>query len=161
VRDATAKYTCFVDDDDVLPPYYVERVLPLLADDVDYIGWRMQCFIQNVQLAPTFHSLRYELWYEDAAGHYRDISHLNPMRREIAVQGNFCKGGWPEDLNWSKQLRGLLHTEHFIDDIMYFYYDMPAHSVAGAQGTPPIEPGTYARPEIDHPYFSWHPLSDS
>lgn len=159
MEHTASAYTSFVDDDDVLPPYYVERVLPLL-DGVDYIGWRMQCILNGAELAPTYHSLEYTGWYSDNNGHYRDISHLNPVRRELAmaharfrppVQG-------AEDSDWSSQLRGHLKTQHMIGECMYYYHASDADTTwAGAGSVPP--PGTYTRPEFDSPYFSWHPAS--
>src|SRR6266403_1909804 len=52
-----------------------------------------------------------------------DISHLNPIRRELALQAKMS-GGFGEDERWSTQLRnlGIVKTEHYIPEVMYFYF---------------------------------------
>jgi hypothetical protein len=132
---ATGTYVSFVDDDDEVPPYYVSAVLPLLDGTVDYIGWRMQCYIDGVAAKPTIHSLRYSGWHDDEDGYYRDITHLNPVRRQLALLGDF-RTAWPEDSTWVASLRGHVRTEAFIDRPMYLYRYSSSDSV---QDTGPVE----------------------
>ena len=162
VDDARGEYISFVDDDDRLPDYYVSRVLPLL-DGVDYIGWRMQCYEHGRPLNPTFHSLQYSRWFETPDAYYRDISHLNPVRRELAA--DFRCERPPEDVDWVIRMRGRLTTEHFIDDVMYHYYQSAADSSWRA-GREPVWGGdtdlltTPLVHRFDHiPGFRWHPGS--
>src|ERR1019366_10063498 len=82
---SNALYTNFVDDDDLVAPDYVARILPLL-DGVDYVGFRLSLYNDGRPQSPTFHSLKYPNWFANATGLYRDISHVNPMRRELAVK---------------------------------------------------------------------------
>lgn len=122
IDHAVGQYVNFIDDDDVVAPDYVATILPLL-DGVDYVGFRLQQFTDGVKVKPTTHSLRYSNWSEDRDGYYRDISHMNPMRRELARQARMS-GGVGEDHRWSNALRSLniLKSEHFIDRVMYFYH---------------------------------------
>jgi hypothetical protein len=120
---STADYINFVDDDDLVAPDYVARILPLL-DGVDYIGFRLQCYVDGTPLPkPTYHSLLCGSWFETPYGYHRDISHLNPMRRELALAKPMW-GGFAEDSRWANDLRtiGTVRTEHFIEDTMYHYY---------------------------------------
>lgn len=154
LNSAEADYVCFIDDDDEVPPYYVDRVLPLL-DGVDYIGWRMQAYINGHAMAPTYHSLRYTTWYQDGLGHYRDISHLNPVRRSLTEGTSFCADPenvvTHEDLSWTTQMRGRLHTEHYIGDVMYYYrYDQNDSIQHGT----PIAAG-HERLEVPSKYFTY------
>lgn len=121
-REATGEYINFIDDDDVVPADYVEKILPLL-DGVDYIGFRVQCFVDGVPFSKTFHSLQHAGWFSDAEFYYRDISHINPMLRKLALQSSM-EGGFAEDQRWGDALRKLkiVRTEHYIDDVMYLYY---------------------------------------
>lgn len=122
LEEAVGDYVSFVDDDDLVSPNYVSSILPLLGD-VDYVGFQLQLFIDGRAEKPTYHSLEYEEWYEDSEGFYRDISHLNPIKREIALQVPMS-GNLGEDSRWASGLRNkqLVKTEKYIDDIMYFYY---------------------------------------
>ena len=121
-EEAAGEYSSFVDDDDLVAPDYVSRILPLL-DGVDYIGWELQCFIDGHALVPTYHSLRFGGWHEDGKGYYRDLSHVNPIRRELALMMPMS-GAWGEDKRWADGLRekGVVKTEHYIDAVMYYYY---------------------------------------
>lgn len=153
---ADSEYISFVDDDDLLPDYYVKRVLPLL-DGVDQVGWRMQAYWDGRELPPTFHSLKYGRWSEDGNGYYRDVTHLNPVRTELAKRADFLNTQPPEDVAWVDQLRPHIKTEHYIEECMYYYHF--------TQDNSKWHPGsvehhvTYHRPVIDSPWFEWHPAS--
>ena len=117
------EYIAFVDDDDTVAEDYISSILPLL-DGVDYIGFNVQCSIDGVPLKNvTRHTLSAEGWYEDESGHWRDISHLNPMRRDLALLEPF-EGGHGEDVRWADRMRkrGVVKTEHYIPKVLYNYF---------------------------------------
>lgn len=157
VEYADSEYMSFVDDDDLVPDYYVSKVLPLL-DGVDQVGWRMQCYWDGRELAPTFHSLRYGRWFEDASGYYRDVTHLNPVRTDLALRADFRNTTPPEDVAWVDQMRTNIKTEHYIEECMYFYHFSQAGS-KWAPGSAVQHHVTYHRPVIDSSSFVWHPDS--
>lgn len=157
VDEADGTFVSFIDDDDLVAATYVQRILPLLASPIDYVGFRLQCYVDGVPLKPTYHSLRYSQWYDDQRGYYRDISHLNPVRRELALQADFRKTQPPEDVAWADQLRGLLKEELYVDDVMYQYYSSSTDTMwrPGSVQRPRV--GQYHRLTIDSPYFRYHP----
>lgn len=121
-RCSHAEYIVFIDDDDMIPADYVSTILPLL-DGVDYVGYDVQCSIDGKPLdRVTRHSLKYGGWYEDENGYYRDISHINPIRRDLALLEPM-EGGHGEDKRWADRMRarGVLKTEHYIPRVMYQY----------------------------------------
>jgi len=122
IEASSAEYISQVDDDDLVPASYVSTIYPLL-DGVDYVGFRLQLYVDGEKQKPTYHSLQYKEWNADQDGFYRDISHLNPIRRELALQAKMS-GGFGEDERWSTQLRnlGIVKTEHYIPEVMYFYF---------------------------------------
>ena len=130
IESAKGQYVNFIDDDDLIPNKYVAMILPLL-DGVDYIGYRVQMFTDGVKQKPTFHSLIYDKWTSDEKGFYRDISHINPIRRELALKVKMS-GGHGEDQRWADQLRslGIVKTQHYIDEVMYSYYFRSARTEA-------------------------------
>lgn len=119
---STAAYLNFLDDDDLVPFDYVSTIYPLLDGEVDYIGFQLQLYVNDEKQRPTFHSLRYDRWSSDDKGYYRDISHLNPIRRELAIQAKMS-GGAGEDQRWCEELTklGIVKTEHYVDRVMYYY----------------------------------------
>lgn len=120
-QDSMGEYLCFIDDDDLVPQDYVATILPLL-DGIDYIGFPIKIFMDSVLERTAYHSLQYPGWTTKGGVHYRDISHLNPMRRDLAL---LCpmEGGVAEDFRWAYAMRqtGMVRHEHYIDRPMYDY----------------------------------------
>jgi hypothetical protein len=122
-RSSEATYIAQLDDDDLPSTEYISTILPLL-DGVDYVGFNIQCYVDGEPLPKlTRHSLRYKGWYEDETGFYRDISHINPMRRDLALLEPM-EGGHGEDQRWADRMRArdVLRTEHYVDRVLYHYY---------------------------------------
>lgn len=125
--NAEGEYFCFIDDDDLIADNYVDAIYPLL-DGVDYIGFQLQYYHSGIPWKPTYHSLQNGVHtiHADEHAFYRGVSHLNPMRTEIARQGTY-DGGYGEDNRWCAQVHP--ETEHYIDAVMYHYYFSPATSL--------------------------------
>jgi hypothetical protein len=54
----------------------------------------------------VFHTLKYGGWVNNPDALYRDIVHFNPIRRDLAIQGEW-EGGDGADRRWADQLRAL------------------------------------------------------
>lgn len=120
-RKSHAVYQNFVDDDDFVAPNYVSSILPWLScNSYDYIGFKVQCYHDGRKLPPTYHSTRYDGWTSDEHGYYRDISHINPMRRSVALL-EAMEGGYGEDFRWATRMRGKVKSERFLEKTLYFY----------------------------------------
>lgn len=166
VEAADGDYVSFIDDDDTVPDYFVSEIVHAIAGHVvehgttpDYVGWRMQVFLNGETLKPTFHSLRYDHWWDDVNGYYRDISHLNPIRRELALQADFRRTQPPEDVAWSDQLRGKVKTETYVDRVMYLYHASSSDSTWRPGAVTPG--GEWDKVSLDSPHMSYHPGSTS
>jgi len=120
LNEAQGEYISFIDDDDLVPPDFVATILPHLNGKNDYVGFKVALFNNGVRKKPVYHSLKYHDWYEDDAGYYRDITHLNPLKTELARQGTFV-GMAGEDVQWANQVRGKAKKEVFIDRELYEY----------------------------------------
>lgn len=165
VDGARSDYVSFVDDDDLVPNYFVAEVVSALAQRPDYVGFQVQCYSNGVPTAVSYHSLRHGRWRNDGATYFRDISHLNPIRRDLALLADFrrTKPGRPEDRAWVDQLRktGRVRTEVTIDRIMYHYlYSTSRYAGAGSRWRNPrmIRPGSQPA-RFDSPHFSYFPGS--
>jgi hypothetical protein len=121
-RASVGTYIAFIDDDDLVSPDYVATILPLL-DGVDIVGFECKLFIDGTpEPKRDYHTIKAGSWYNTPDAFYRDISHLQPIRREIALASPM-EGGHGEDGRWADRMRalGVVKTEHYIDKIMYFY----------------------------------------
>ena len=122
MNNATGRYIVYIDDDDMVPEYYVEEIMQAIKQDVDYIGFQMQMSVDGVDTKPTFHDWgRYKYWYDDENGYYRGVSDKNPVRRSIAVNHPFVDVSLGEDKHWADRVAQDIKTSTYIDKIMYYY----------------------------------------
>lgn len=161
VKASAADYVSFVDDDDLVPLYFADEAMKAIDQRPDYVGWQVQCYSDGVPTAVSYHSLAHKRWVNLEDRYLRDISHINPIRRDIALTADFRRAapGQPEDRAWVHQLRngGRLRKEVMINRIMYHYLFSTSRTAGiGSRWQAPskIHPGL-ARPEIDHPNFTW------
>lgn len=160
----TTDYMSFVDDDDLVADFYAEEVDKAIRQRPDSVGWIAQCYSDGRRWKKAYHSLQYRNWHggrgKGTAGLYRDFSHTNVIRTDLAQQGRFdvTKPGEAEDLTWVQQLRGKLVREVYVDRVMYHYFHSRTHST-WSQKYGNIDPGPHKRLVVDNPSFAWHPDS--
>lgn len=154
IEDAKGEYVCFIDDDDMVPDCYCDEICWALGKD--YVGFEVQLFNEGKVMPRVFHSIRYGVWHDDETGYYRGVTHLNPIKRELAIQGSFGKQGLGEDESWSRSVTPLVRTENYIDKIMYYYHHSNEHTSFGGK---PRKKKFHIRGEVNHPQFRYHPLS--
>ena len=124
---ATGKYVAFIDDDDSVPDYYVEKVIEAVKDDPDVVGIHGVISIlyrHGVKVKRSFwHTIQNHNYYESPRGYERPPNHLNPMRREIAIKYQFPGSNLGEDTDWAMRIckDGVLKTQQWIQEPMYFY----------------------------------------
>lgn len=149
-----AEYVCHMDDDDHPNPAYITTIMERLRKHPDYVGFPVLYTVNGVPQQKVFHSLRYPGWINGQHELYRDISHLNPMRRELAIQARFDdKPDHGADGMWAEELRnkGIVKTEEYIEEPMYHYDFVPGHSFLH-----PKEPWRGPLPERpQYPWLRW------
>jgi len=162
VMAAETDYVSFVDDDDLVSPFYVAEVVAALTTEPDYVGFQVQCYSDGTPTAVAYHSLAYSRWRNLPHRYERDISHINPIRASIARRANFARArsGAAEDRAWAEQLRRarVLRSEVVVDRIMYHYLYSTSHEPGlGSRWEThrKITPGE--RSTITSPYFTWSP----
>lgn len=157
IEQATGKYICFIDDDDDVPEEYCANIMRAIESDPDYVGFRVAFFDDGKEMPPVFHSIKYTHWHQDERGYYRGVTHLNPIRRSIAIRGTFgIDSDAGEDEKWAISVTPFVETEEYIDDVMYFYYHDRSKTTFGGDRKPQ---GKYGRPVIINKQFSYHPDS--
>jgi glycosyltransferase involved in cell wall biosynthesis len=122
LHSAKGEYVCFLDDDDMISPFYTSNILKALEKTPDCVGFKGIITQNNVQPKLFIHSLKYDSWYEENDIYYRCPNHLNPIKKELAISVGFPDLYYHEDQHFSMRIKKLLKTEEFIDDPIYFYY---------------------------------------
>jgi hypothetical protein len=122
---ANGLYSCFIDDDDKITPYYFKIIEDAIrSGDYDCIQLNGRYYIDNKFDRPFIHSLKYNKWSEDEIAYYRSPNHLNPIKTTIARKVKFHDISNQEDRKFSEELlkQKLLKTEYTHDKVQYLYY---------------------------------------
>ena len=159
---AGTEYVSFVDDDDLVPEYYVAEIVKALETRPDHVGFQLEYTTDqhgNMGREVVEHSLRWRRWARVGGVLCRDFTHLDPLPTRLAQRGRFAvaRPRRAEDRVWVKQVRPYLSSEVYIPKIMYHYQ----WSQQGSSWERPheLQPAAHPPPEINHPHFSWHPES--
>lgn len=129
LNKAEGEYITFIDDDDMVAPNYICLVLDAInKSNPDVIGIHLLMTQNGTHEERTYHSLKYRTWYQEAdpdrpgkQRYFRNPNHLNPVKRELALQIRFPQINIGEDKDYSARLLPLLNTEEYISEPIYFY----------------------------------------
>jgi glycosyltransferase involved in cell wall biosynthesis len=126
---AKGEYIAFIDDDDAVSDYYIEKIMEGIKTKPDAIGIRLTHYIDGKLLGNTIHSIKYNGW-ENIPGKdgiwtfTRCPNHLNPVKRKLALKAGFPDKTYEEDKEYSYALRKYLKTEYMVDYPIYFYMEI-------------------------------------
>lgn len=146
---ARGKYLSFIDDDDRVPHDYVQHIINALASSPDCVGFNHEYYKDGIFRGLTYCSLRFET-QTGSWPHYRDFTHVQPVRTEVARLGDF-RYVFPEDAAWWNQVRPHLHRDEYINKVLYTYYHSTIDTVQDL-----LQPHSYTpRPTISSDVFRW------
>jgi glycosyltransferase involved in cell wall biosynthesis len=116
------EYFCFVDDDDILAPTYVEDILKALEYDPDVVTFNGWMTTDGKSIVDFVIKLG-EAYEERDGKYYRWPNHLAVMKKSLVQHIKFEPVTMGEDYIWSKTIRdlGLLKTSVHIDKLLYHY----------------------------------------
>lgn len=122
---ARGKYVSFIDDDDMVAPYYIRAVHGALMQSPSVVGITGVMTVNGkVKTARRFiHSMQYKSYFERSGVFYRPPNHLNPMLRSIAQSVKFRDAYHGEDTDWAMELckQKPYKSEIFIENPIYYY----------------------------------------
>ena len=124
LQEAQSEYVCFVDDDDLVSPAYVDTILTALASNPTHCSLRGMLRVNGIDDKLFEHSTRHREWVTTEAGNYiRPPNHLNVIRRDLALQAGFPAKSHGEDHDFSNRLveLGTLVCEAWIEPVLYHY----------------------------------------
>ncbi len=126
LESSRADYVSFVDDDDEVAPDYVARIVAaILRSSPDYVGFTVKLTCDGELVQPALHSLKCGGWFWDQYVLLRDFSHLNPIRRQLALLARF-DGEVGEDRRWADVMRARnrVRTEEWLGVEWAYHYRM-------------------------------------
>ena len=126
---ANGEYCCFIDDDDEISEEYIKLLLEVAESGCDCASLKGVITTDGANPQIFEHSLKYIEWKTNTNTGFGDVvyerynNHLNMIKTSIAKQFKFPDKNFSEDYDWSKLLHesGLLKTEYYIEDILYYY----------------------------------------
>lgn len=123
---AKGEFVAFIDDDDEVSERYVELICDALGrrPEVDCLGIRGVITFRGSHPCEFVHSVRYSDMYSRNHTYFRPPTHLNPIRRAIAVHYPFPDVSYSEDFYRALRMRDdrALQREEFIDSVLYYYH---------------------------------------
>jgi glycosyltransferase involved in cell wall biosynthesis len=125
----SGKYHCFVDDDDVLAPYFLKTFVPMIQSGIDYdCASFVGAHYDKGKFVKMFnHALVYKEWFETPERYYRCPSPMNLIKTSIVRQVRYHDIRNTEDHEFSMRLMrtGLLNNEFQINPNrpIYHYVD--------------------------------------
>lgn len=119
---SSADYIVFFDDDDWPHDIFVSDIMQALVTKPDCVGFEILCMMDGVPKLAC-HSLKYKEWSGDIDGydHVRNVTHRNPVKREIALQVKFPDLRFGEDQVYSNGITKLCQNEVFIPKQLFTY----------------------------------------
>jgi glycosyltransferase involved in cell wall biosynthesis len=149
---ARGEYVSFIDDDDAVADDYVPVILAALEAGPDVVGFETIYTRDGGLPVRVLNSIVNTPRDDWAAGVlYRDLTHVQPVRADLARIGDFSQG-WPEDFTWRGGVRPHVKAEVYLDRVLYYYRHSSSDSVQAGMLPNMPKPG---RVEIDSPHFRY------
>lgn len=129
LQQANGRYVAFVDDDDNVSVDYVYLLLNGISQGVDCCSLRGILTEDGRNPLLFEHSVRHRKYetvdpaMNNGVTYLRYPNHLNCIKADIAKRFSFQEINHGEDTDWATQIfkSGLIKTEYWIDDIIYYY----------------------------------------
>lgn len=161
LRDARGTFLCFIDDDDTVPGRYAGWLTKVLLayPDTDVVAFAQDCTGTSAPL--TLFGLQYlgATWEAVETGnglvYLRALSHVQPLRAEVAKQGSFLHPGGlgytQEDQHFAHSVIPILlergRQQVTISEVLYTYRYM----MAGESTQDGPQPAEVIARDRDHP----------
>lgn len=131
VEACRTPWLAFVDDDDLVSWDYLPRVLAGVDSGADVVGFWLRHYVDGRLAGVSVHSLACGHWHTvppaepgGLARHYRTPNHLNPVRRELALDVGYRPMSVGEDADYSRRLfarHGAAMREWTVKRTLYLY----------------------------------------
>lgn len=123
LKQAIGRYVCFIDDDDWISKNYIKLLMKGIEKDVDCCSLVGEITIDGKNPKLFIHFKDCIHYCETESAYHRYPNHLNCIKASIAKKFKFKEISYGEDTDWATQINnsGLIKTEYFIKDVIYYY----------------------------------------
>jgi len=124
---AHGDYVVYVDDDDLVADDYVSSIIAATENNPDAVAIEGRLIDGGGGIRRFLHSMTFGSWYERDEVYYRTPNHLNPIRRQIALEARFPEITYGEDHAYSQKVTPLILNEddRLLGRPSYFYLASP------------------------------------
>lgn len=122
IQQCWGDYFIFIDDDDIIPDFYLEEIVKAMEQKPDVITFNGYMLTDGESRVDFIIKLGEK--YEERNGkYYRFPNHITAMRKSLVENFKFPHITLQEDYQWAKAIHesGVLKTEVHIDKEMYVY----------------------------------------
>jgi glycosyltransferase involved in cell wall biosynthesis len=123
LNKSCGRYVCFIDDDDVIAPNYLIKIISALSSNADVVTFCGD-YMENSIRTEFSISMVHRGNFNHPNMFYRLPNHLCPVKREIALSCQFTDKNYGEDSDYADKINQYIKNEFHIQDKLYFYmYD--------------------------------------
>lgn len=122
IKHTDGEYFCMIDDDDMVPAYYVSELMNAIEQSPDVVTFIGHMTTDGYNRKDF--TIKLGSKYEEKNGHYyRFPNHLCAFRRAVVANIKFPDVWHTEDYLWAKAIQDkrLLKNEVHIQKLMYHY----------------------------------------
>jgi GT2 family glycosyltransferase len=126
---ARGDFVVFIDDDDLVSPDYIAKVLGAILRNstIDAVTYFSKRYCDGVYEADCKYSItnpvnRDAVIINGIKTYRRFPYHVTPIRSDLALKVGFKPMDFQEDTDFAERLRPLIKTEEFIPEFLYSYY---------------------------------------
>lgn len=120
LNKSCGRYVCFIDDDDVVAPDYLIKLINAISSNSDVITFCGD-YVENTVVTPFSISMVHSGNFNRPNIFYRLPNHLCPVKREIALSCQFTDKNFGEDSDYAERINKYIKNEFHIQDKLYFY----------------------------------------
>lgn len=125
LENCSGEWVVFFDDDDWPYPHYIPMIYNSIATEGDHdcIGLIINMTTNGRRPQTCCHSFRFKKWETNQAGYdyVRNITHFNPVKRNLALKTGFKDLRFGEDQDYSDRLTPICTKEIFIPVPVFNY----------------------------------------
>jgi len=125
LEKSKGEYIVYIDDDDIVMDDYVESILSAIKHTPDCVGLKVYITTDGKDPKIEQRSLSNKNWIwnsrKKGIDYEKNVTHYNPVKRELALQVGFEDVGYGGDKIYSYEVSKICNKEIYIDEILVHY----------------------------------------